>query len=59
MYIFRWYPETIVSSLRSSMNYMYVVYPHFRIRLASDICLDSYVDSDHWNSFHNFLIHNK
>ncbi|KAL2001142.1 hypothetical protein VTN02DRAFT_2188 [Thermoascus thermophilus] len=40
MYLFRWYPETIVSSLRSSMNYIYV-------------------DSDHWNSFRNFLIHNK
>lgn len=25
MYIFRWYPETLVSSLRSSMVYMYVV----------------------------------
>lgn len=24
MYIFRWYPETLVSSLRSSMVYMYV-----------------------------------
>lgn len=24
MYIFRWYPDTLVSSLRSSMVYMYV-----------------------------------
>ncbi|KAL1986943.1 hypothetical protein VTN96DRAFT_5360 [Rasamsonia emersonii] len=40
MYIFRWYPESIVSSLRSSMTYIYV-------------------DSDHWNSFHNLLIFNK
>lgn len=24
MYIFRWYPDTVQSSLRSSMNYMYV-----------------------------------
>lgn len=24
MYIFRWYPETLASSLRSSMVYMYV-----------------------------------
>ncbi|OJJ88805.1 Tim17/Tim22/Tim23/Pmp24 family protein [Aspergillus glaucus CBS 516.65] len=40
MYIFRWYPETLVSSLRSSMVYIYA-------------------DSDHWNSFRNFLIHNK
>lgn len=30
MYIFRWYPETLISSLRSSMYYMYVVtYPVF------------------------------
>ena len=28
MYIFRWYPDTLISSLRSSMYYMYVVtYP--------------------------------
>lgn len=40
MYIFRWHPESIVSSLRSSMTYIYV-------------------DSDHWDSFRNFLIHNK
>uniref|UniRef100_A0A093V0A2 Peroxisomal membrane protein 4 n=1 Tax=Talaromyces marneffei PM1 TaxID=1077442 RepID=A0A093V0A2_TALMA len=40
MYVFRWHPESIVSSLRSSMTYIYV-------------------DSDHWTSFHNLLIHNK
>lgn len=27
MYIFRWYPDTLVSSLRSSMVYMYVSIP--------------------------------
>lgn len=27
MYIFRWYPETLMSSLRSSMVYMYVIRP--------------------------------
>lgn len=27
MYIFRWYPETLISSLRSSMVYMYEPYP--------------------------------
>ena len=26
MYLFRWYPETVVSSLRHSMKYMYVVW---------------------------------
>ncbi|OJJ46051.1 hypothetical protein ASPZODRAFT_159643 [Penicilliopsis zonata CBS 506.65] len=40
MYIFRWYPDTLASSLRSSMVYIYS-------------------DSDHWDSFRNFLIHNK
>jgi len=39
MYIFRWQPDSIQPSLRSSMKYIYV-------------------DSDHWNSFRNFLIHN-
>jgi len=40
MYVFRWHPESIVSSLRSSMQYIYV-------------------DCDHWDSIHNFLIYNK
>jgi len=39
MYIFRWYPDTIQPSLRSSMKYIYV-------------------QSDHWDSFRNFLWHN-
>lgn len=39
MYIFRWYPDTIQPSLRSSMKYIYV-------------------NSDHWDSFRNFFIHN-
>ncbi|RAH66206.1 Tim17/Tim22/Tim23/Pmp24 family protein [Aspergillus aculeatinus CBS 121060] len=40
MHIFRWHPDTLMSSLRSSMVYIYA-------------------DSDHWDSFRNFLIHNK
>ncbi|KAL4784690.1 Tim17/Tim22/Tim23/Pmp24 family-domain-containing protein [Aspergillus varians] len=40
MHLFRWHPETLMSSLRSSMIYIYA-------------------DSDHWDSFRNFLIHNK
>ncbi|KAF9894299.1 hypothetical protein FE257_007802 [Aspergillus nanangensis] len=40
MYVFRWYPDTLMSSLRSSMVYIYS-------------------DSDHWDSFRNFMIHNK
>lgn len=57
MYIFRWHPETLMSSLRSSMVYMYV------LTLAAGylqiLILFSYSDSDHWDSFRNFLIHNK
>ncbi|RDW81721.1 Tim17/Tim22/Tim23/Pmp24 family protein [Aspergillus mulundensis] len=40
MYLFRWHPEVLMSSLRSSMVYIYA-------------------DSDHWDSFRNFLVHNK
>lgn len=29
MYIFRWHPESLISGLRSSMVYMYVVLPPF------------------------------
>jgi peroxisomal membrane protein 4 len=63
MYIFRWRPETIQPSLRSSMKYMYA----FSSRrfclsvsklLTTEISFYRYVDSDHWSSFRNFLIHN-
>ncbi|KAF1989609.1 putative peroxisomal membrane protein [Aulographum hederae CBS 113979] len=40
MCVFRWHPETVQSSLRSSMQYIYV-------------------NSDTWDSFRNFLIHDK
>ncbi|EPE31598.1 hypothetical protein GLAREA_12354 [Glarea lozoyensis ATCC 20868] len=40
MWLFRWYPETVQSGLRSSMDYIYV-------------------QSDHWDSLRNFIIHNK
>ena len=40
MWLFRWYPETLQTGLRSSMDYIYV-------------------QSDHWDSLRNFLIHNK
>ncbi|KAL3417587.1 Peroxisomal membrane protein 4 [Phlyctema vagabunda] len=40
MYLFRWYPDTVQSGLRSSMDYIYV-------------------QSDHWDSLRNFIIHNK
>ena len=40
MWLFRWYPDTLQSGLRSSMDYIYV-------------------QSDHWDSLRNFLVHNK
>jgi len=40
MYIFRWHPESIQRSLKSSMTYIYS-------------------DSDHWDSIHTLLVHNK
>ncbi|KAE8151069.1 peroxisomal membrane protein 4 [Aspergillus avenaceus] len=40
MYIFRWHPDTLMSSLKSSMVYIYS-------------------DCDNWDSFRNFMIHNK
>jgi len=40
MYLFRWHPDTIQPSLRSSMKYLYV-------------------NSDRWDGFRNFLIHNQ
>ncbi|KAJ8061698.1 hypothetical protein OCU04_009498 [Sclerotinia nivalis] len=40
MWLFRWYPETVQSGLRSSMDYIYV-------------------QSDHWDSLRNFIVHSK
>lgn len=60
MYIFRWHPESLVSSLKSSMDYMYVIYLFFfPFDWLLTYFVNRYVDSDHWDSFRNFLIHNK
>jgi peroxisomal membrane protein 4 len=64
MYLFRWHPETLMSSLRSSMVYMYVT---LLISLLSNAMVSSfltnsalrYADSDHWDSFRNLLVYNK
>jgi peroxisomal membrane protein 4 len=67
MYIFRWYPDTLASSLRSSMVYMYVS-PYnptlalLETRSPSILMLTSdysYADSDHWDSLRTLFIHNK
>ena len=57
MYVFRWYPDMIQPSLRSSMKYMYVTAEIDRHRFI--LTQDRYVNSDHWDSFRNFLIHNQ
>lgn len=58
MYVFRWHPETVQPSLRSSMNYMWV------LMLISPIWLwmltrYRYVNADHWDSLKTLLWHNK
>jgi peroxisomal membrane protein 4 len=58
MYIFRWQPESIQPSLRSSMKYMYVVQ---RSRISVQDKTNSpprYVNSDYWDNFRNFLVYN-
>lgn len=73
MYIWRWHPETLASSLRSSMVYMYVspylIYPRVDFRKSERLRLlltganihfnHSYGDSDHWDSLRTLLLHNK
>ena len=55
MYVFRWQPESIQASLKSSMKYMYVLTPFCLIALLTHA---SYVQCDHWDSFRNFMIFN-
>ncbi len=73
MWTYRWHPETIQPSLKSSMEYMYV-YSSNRPKYSEMIrraCQDSdgteltwpffrrYVDSDHWDSVRNLFLYNK
>lgn len=37
MYLFRWHPETVQSSLRSSMSYMWVLFVSFGGRLFANV----------------------
>jgi hypothetical protein len=57
MYIFRWHPESVQSSLRSSMSYMWVF---LGIREWEMIANEnnSYVQSDHWDSLRTLVWHN-
>ena len=60
MYLFRWHPETLQPSLKSSMKYMYVsTIPCFLTLFADIVPAIRYLNADHWDSFRNFLIHNQ
>ncbi|KAI9884486.1 MAG: rRNA-binding ribosome biosynthesis protein rpf2 [Watsoniomyces obsoletus] len=66
MHLFRWNPETLQPSLRSSMRYMYVWFfsLHGRVTgLGTDwvfaFVLCSYSNADHWDGIRNFLFHNQ
>jgi hypothetical protein len=56
MYVFRWHPETVQPSLRSSMQYMWVCLGLWH---GVKLTLARYVQSDHWDSLRNFVWHNK
>ena len=60
MYVFRWQPESIQPSLRSSMKYMYV-FPEDDGGIDG-VCYvltrDRYVNSDYWDNWKNFLVYN-
>ncbi|KAI7163619.1 hypothetical protein KC349_g1190 [Hortaea werneckii] len=74
MWLFRWYPETLQPSLRSSMQYMYVAFPftpllialfagcqHVLLTQGLTIRFPSprYGNADTWDGAKNFLWHNK
>lgn len=59
MWLFRWHPETIQPSMRSSMQYMWVTWALAWLEVRQRLTVRSYVNADHWDCFRNFLIHNK
>ena len=63
MWLFRWYPETLQPSLRSSMNYMYVFLSCVSLTLVLFanpwVSHCSYTNAEKWDSSRNFLWHNK
>lgn len=58
MWMFRFYPEMLQPSLRSSMTYLYVDDVEKGEGIIADT-YDRYDNADHWDSFRNFLVHNK
>jgi hypothetical protein len=59
MYIFRWHPESVQSSLRSSMSYMWVSPGFFLYEEGRKLTKSRYVQSDQWDSLRTLLWHNK
>jgi hypothetical protein len=67
MYIFRWHPESVQSSLRSSMSYMWVLpfldwVALWEIGMVSELIANviyRYVQSDEWDSLRTLVWHNK
>lgn len=58
MYVFRWHPESVQSSLRNSMSYMWVSLNFIPRERHADKDY-SYVQSDEWSSLRTLLWHNK
>jgi hypothetical protein len=56
MWLFWWHPDVVQPSLRSSMNYMWVLFLGVE---AFMLTIGRYVDSDKWDGLRNFLWHNK
>lgn len=65
MWLFRFYPEMLQPSLRSSMNYMYVFFVFLSYLfsktggLTFDVFFCSYTNADEWDSTRNCVWHNK
>ncbi|KAI9709329.1 MAG: hypothetical protein M1820_003449 [Bogoriella megaspora] len=61
MYLFRWHPDTLQPSLRSSMKYMYVLLLQSLSGLCdvTDFDTRSYENADHWDSLRNLIWHNR
>jgi hypothetical protein len=60
MWLFRWNPEVLQPSLRSSMHYMLVLILNERCRDDTD-CMgfNSYETADEWEDLRTFIWHNK
>ncbi|KAI4850850.1 peroxisomal membrane protein 4 [Aureobasidium sp. EXF-8845] len=58
MWLFRFYPDMLQPSLRSSMTYLWVLIVLLE-GIIANVFGCRYDNADHWDSFRNFLVHNK